>query len=283
LTARTPEFLPRLRRLVAVLALGIVASVTVPTTQARADTVTVFAAASLKTVLDELALTWAGTTPHQMIAAYGSSALLARQIEAGAPADLFISANSAWADYLEEQQLLQPDSRIDLLSNSLVMIAPAPDAGSDPTPLDVTSGTDFLARLGDAPLAMALIDAVPAGIYGQAALKNLGSWDQIAGQIAQTDNVRAALALVASGEAPLGLVYATDALAEPRVAVVATLPPASHPPIRYPAALIADSNNEAATELLDWLQSATASAIFQRHGFITRPAAAAPPSAGASQ
>ncbi|WP_235008386.1 molybdate ABC transporter substrate-binding protein [Candidatus Halocynthiibacter alkanivorans] len=279
MTTRTSEFLPhlpQLRRFLAVLAFGIAASVSVPAASARADTVTVFAAASLKTVLDELAVRWAQTSDHQLIASYGSSALLARQIEAGAPADLFVSANSAWADYLEDQQLLQPDSRVDLLSNSLVMIAPAPGAGGKAAPLDVSAGADIRARLGDAPLAMALINAVPAGIYGQAALKSLGSWDQIAGQVAQTDNVRAALALVASGEAPLGLVYATDALAEPRVSVVATLPPESHPPIRYPAALTADSNSQAAAELLRWLQAPVAKAIFQRHGFVTGTITAAP-------
>jgi molybdate transport system substrate-binding protein len=276
LTAFALKFLHRLRQLASVLALGIAASVIVLPTQADADTVTVFAAASLKTVLDELAVRWAQSSEHLLIASFGSSALLARQIQAGAPADLFISANSAWADYLDDQQLLKPGSRVDLLSNSLVMIAPAPGAGGTATPLDASSGADIRARLGDAPLAMALINAVPAGIYGQAALKNLGSWDQISGQIAQTDNVRAALALVASGEAPLGLVYATDALAEPRVAVVATLPPQSHPPIRYPAALTADSNSPVASELLRWLQAPAATAIFQRHGFVTGPTTTEP-------
>ena len=232
---------------------------------ARAD-VTVFAAASLAGALGDAAQAFeAQGGAHARLVFAGSSAL-ARQIEAGAPADLFVSANTEWMDALQSRALIDPETRVDLLGNSLVLVGPAPVTPVAPAALDLT------ALLGGGRLAMALVDAVPAGIYGRAALQSLGQWDAVAPQVAQADNVRAALALVATGEAPLGVVYATDAVAEPRVGVVMTFPEGSHPPITYPAAVTMGAAEAAqARAFLDWLQSAEAQAIFARHGF-TRPA-----------
>jgi len=244
--------------IVAVAALGLAG-----TGQARAAEVTVFAAASLKNALDEVAAGWQAATGNTVSISYAGSARLARQIEQGAPADLFISANTAWMDHLDEAGLIDEASRRDLLGNRLVLVA----HGRDVAPVDLAPGADLAHRLGDGRLAMALVDAVPAGIYGKAALEGLGLWASVADRLAQTDNVRAALALVALGEAPLGIVYATDAVAEDRVTVVATFPEDSHPPIVYPVALTVEGTRSAAVDLLAWLGSAAARGSFERQGF----------------
>lgn len=230
---------------------------------ARAAEVTVFAAASLRNALDEVAAGWQATTGNTVSISYAGSARLARQIEQGAPADLFISANVAWMDHLEAAGLIDRASRRDLLGNRLVLVA----HGRNAAPVELVEGDDLARRLGDGRLAMALVDAVPAGIYGKAALEELGLWATVADRTAQTDNVRAALALVALGEAPLGIVYATDAVAEPGVTVVATFPASSHPPIVYPVALTTEGGKPAALDLLAWLDSAAARAAFERQGF----------------
>lgn len=229
----------------------------------RADTLTVFAAASLKTALDEVTEAFAVETGDRVVASYAGSSALARQIQMGAPADLFLSANPGWMDLLETDGLLAPNSRTDLLTNRLVLIAPA----DSPLALDLTPETDLATALGRDRLAMALAEAVPAGIYARAALQSLGLWDSVKDRTAQTDNVRAALRLVALGEAPLGIVYATDASAEPRVRILATFPTGSHPPILYPAAILAEGDTPAARRLLAYLQGETARALFRRHGF----------------
>lgn len=226
---------------------------------ATADRLTVFAAASLKTVLEEIAADFTERTGHDVTLSVAGSAVLARQILAGAPADMFVSANPAWMDAVADD--LVPNTRRDLLGNHLVLIAPAP---SDPVALDAAA---FRSRLEAGPLALALVDSIPAGIYGKAALEAHDLWAQVADQTAQTDNVRAALALVALGEAPLGIVYATDAKADPRVSVVARFDPASHPPIRYPVAALTDS--EATRAFLAFLS--TADATFAAHGFEVLP------------
>lgn len=227
---------------------------------ARADMpVTVFAAASLKSALDDLAATYA----HPVQISYGGSSTLARQIQHGAPADVFISANAAWMDVLEQDGLIIKDSRQSLLTNRLVLIA-GPDVDGD---LTIEPGFDLAGAIGRDHLAMALVNAVPAGIYGVAALQSLGVWEEVAPSVAQTDNVRAALMLVALGEAPYGIVYATDAAASPEVQVVGTFPEASHPPIRYPAALVTGANAAPARAFLDYLGTPAAGKIFQRHGF----------------
>lgn len=222
---------------------------------APADDITVFAAASTKSALDEVAADYEARTGQTVVLSYAGSSALARQIGLGAPADLFLSANPGWMDYLEDLGAIISDSRRDLLGNSLVVIA---HGQAEPLHL-----TDLPGAVGQDHVAMALVDAVPAGIYGKAALATLGLWDDLAPHVAQTDNARTALALVATGEAPFGIVYATDAAAEPRVAIVAHVPPDSHPPITYPAAAI----TEAGLPFLDHLASDSARAAFARHGF----------------
>ncbi|WP_193141476.1 MULTISPECIES: molybdate ABC transporter substrate-binding protein [unclassified Meridianimarinicoccus] len=229
---------------------------------ARAEEVTVFAAASLKTALDEVATGWEATTGHDLRAAYAGSSGLARQIAQGAPAEVFLSANTAWMDWLEAEGAIDPVSRRALLGNRLVLVGPTGAA-----PLDLSGLTR---DLGEGRLAMALVDAVPAGIYGRAALENLGLWAELQSQVVEADNVRAALALVALGAAQMGIVYGTDAQAEPRVAVRAEFDPRSHPPILYPAALMPDAS-AAAAAFLTYLSGPEASAVFARHGFTVMP------------
>jgi molybdate transport system substrate-binding protein len=176
---------------------------------------------------------------------------------------LFISANAEWMDYLAERGLIVAESRIDLLGNRLVLVAPA-DSG---IAVDIAPGFDLAGALGDGHLAMANTDAVPAGIYGKQALTALGVWESVAPRVAQAQDVRAALALVALGEAPLGIVYATDAGAEPGVRIVAAFPEETHDRIIYPAALVAGAENEAARSLLDFLRSDAAAPFFEAEGF----------------
>ncbi|WP_372884275.1 molybdate ABC transporter substrate-binding protein [Shimia sp.] len=233
---------------------------------AFADTLTVFAAASLKTALDTIGADFTEATGHRLRISYAGSSALARQIQLGAPADVFVSANIAWMDLLAADGLLADDSRFDLASNALVVIAPR--AAPRPQPLSLTEPGAFAARLGDGPLAMAMVRAVPAGIYGKEALGHIGLWPEIAHRVAQTDNVRAALALVAAGEAPLGIVYHSDALAEETVVVVAEIPPDSHAPITYPAAAVAEGNRALAAQFLDFLKTPAARKILTDQGFL---------------
>lgn len=226
---------------------------------AQAERVTVFAAASLKEALEDVARTFAADTGHDVVPVLAGSSALARQIEQGAPADIFISANPAWMDRLDDRGHLRPGTRSDLLGNRLVLIA----RGAEGPPLPL--GPDLAAKLDGGRLAIALTEAVPAGLYGKAALTTLGLWPALRPHLAEADNTRAALALVALGAAPLGIVYATDAAAEPRVHVAATFPNGSHPPIVYPAAQITDS--AAAAAFLTALKSPAAAEIFQAHGF----------------
>lgn len=229
----------------------------------RAGDLTIFAAASLRTALDEANEAWRQEAASAAIGVFAASNALAAQIAEGAPADVFISADAAWMDDLAAKGLLRPQSRIDLLGNSLVLVAPAGEA----SPIDLTPPVDLGNRLGDSRLAVGDTEAVPAGRYAKAALEALGAWAHVRDHLAEQANVRAALALVARGEAPLGIVYLTDARAEPAVAVVATFPPASHPAIVYPAAITASSTNPAAERYLAFLRGPVATAIFRRHGF----------------
>lgn len=224
----------------------------------------VFAAASLKESLDEAAraYTASGGPPVQL--SYAASSALARQIAQGAPADVIMSADLEWMDWLEQQQLIDSATRHDLLGNALVLVAPA---NGDVTPVTLDRGTDLRPRLGEGRLAVALVDSVPAGKYARQAFQALGMWPALASRVAEGDSVRAALMLVARGEAPLGVVYASDALAEPRVRVVATFPSGSHPPIVYPVARVAASDHDSAAAFIAWLASPGAAAIFRRHRF----------------
>lgn len=229
----------------------------------RAEQVVVFAAASLAGPLDEVAAAWEAETGHEVVISYGGSAAMAQQIRQGAPADLFISANEDWMDVLEAEGLILPGSRADLLTNRLVLIRHGPTNML----LPVVEGLDLKALLDGGKLAMGLTTSVPAGIYGRAALEHFGLWDDVAGQVAEVDSVRAALMLVALGEAPLGIVYETDARTEPRVSVIATFPEDSHPPIVYPLAEIAGNGSDNASFLRRYLVGADARRIFESHGF----------------
>lgn len=235
---------------------------------AGAAEVTVFAAASLKNALDAAAAVWQADTGNTVVISYGGSPALARQIEQGAPADIFISASKAWMDALSDAALIRPQSRRDLFGNTLVLIA----AGSNAAPVDLTPALDLAALLGDGKLSMALVDAVPAGQYGKEALETLGLWSGVAASVAQSENVRAALALVATGEAPYGIVYGSDAVADDsaddRVSVVGTFPADSHQPIVYPAAVLASSTKPEAAAFLASLTSDAAAAIFAAQGFV---------------
>lgn len=242
------------------LALRVLFAVVLMTGVARAD-ITVFAAASLKGGLDEAAAAWSAESGQRVRLSFAGSSALARQIMQGAPADIFISASPDWMDVVEAEGLLADDTRRDLLANRLVLIGPG---GAPSTPL--SRKTDIAAMLGDGKLAMALVEAVPAGIYGKASLEWFGFWPALKEHVAQVDNVRAALALVAWGEAPLGVVYATDAAAEPKVSVIAMFPAESHPPIVYPAAVIKGADDSAGS-LLAYLASPAGGAFFQARGF----------------
>jgi molybdate transport system substrate-binding protein len=230
---------------------------------AFAADVTVFAAASLKEAMDEQARNFDAATGNRTIVSYGASNALAKQIESGAPADLFISADLEWMDYLDQRKLLAPGTRANLLRNTLVLVAPATSAST----LKIGPGFDLASALGSGKLAMANPDSVPAGKYGKAALEKLGVWPSVELRVARTDTVRAALALVARGEAPFGIVYRTDAMADKGVKIVDTFPGATHPPIAYPIAIVAASKSTAAKPLLDYLRSAPALPAWEKHGF----------------
>jgi molybdate transport system substrate-binding protein len=230
--------------------------------QPRAD-VTIYAAASLRDALDELAQEYERQGRGKAAVSYAGSPALARQIEKGAPADIFISADTDWMDYLAKLGLIRIETRVTLLSNRLVLIAPA---GSR-TEIKIGPGFPLAASLGDRRLAMADPDSVPAGKYGKAALEALGVWKDIAPKVARTENVRAALALVVRGEAPFGVVYRTDALEERRVRVIGEFSRSLHPEIVYPAAVTTGARSKIAYEYLRYLRSTTAHAVWQRHGF----------------
>lgn len=228
----------------------------------QAADVMVFAAASMKGALDEIAAQFEAETGNSVTLSYAGSNALAKQIIQGAPADIFISAAVNWMDEVEKSG--EVVSRHDLLGNSLVLVAKA-DAAQ---PVDIAEDFDLAALLGGDKLSMALVDSVPAGQYGKAALQSLGIWDKVEGSVAQSDNVRAALTLVSRGEAPYGIVYATDAAADPAVAVVGTFPADSHPPIIYPAALLKSAQDAADKAFYDRLSSDAAKAVFRSQGFI---------------
>jgi molybdate transport system substrate-binding protein len=225
---------------------------------ARAQAPTVLAAASLKEALDEVASSY----PGRPVIAYGSSAALARQIENGAPADIFISADLDWMDYVEKKNLLAPGTRSNLLGNRLVLIAPA----KQPVKLQPAPGFPIAMALGSGRIALAEPNSVPAGKYAKAAFEKLGVWDQVAPRVAAAENVRAALALVSRGETPLGVVYQTDANAERGVVVAGVFPADTHPPIVYPIAALKGAK-PGATAFLEFLSQPRARQIFERHGF----------------
>jgi molybdate transport system substrate-binding protein len=225
--------------------------------------VVVFAAASLKNALDRIGKHWEGTAGKKATLSFAASSALAKQIESAAPADLFVSADLKWMDWLAERKLINDASRKMLLGNTLVLIAPKDST----TTLKIEKGFKLAEALGDGRIAMGETSSVPAGVYGKAALTNLGVWDQVSAKVAGAENVRVALAYVARGETPLGIVYATDAKSDPNVKVVDTFPADSHPPIVYPVALTASSANPDAKAFLEFLSSTDATKIFEEEGF----------------
>ncbi|NVP56163.1 molybdate ABC transporter substrate-binding protein [Mycoplana rhizolycopersici] len=227
------------------------------------DKVTVFAAASLKNALDAANAAWTKESGKETTVSYAASSALAKQIEAGAPADVFISADLAWMDYVAGKKLIRDGTRSNFLGNRIVLVAPK-DAAKR---VEIKEGLDLAALVGDGKLAMGAVDSVPAGKYGKAALEKLGIWPSIEGKVAGAESVRAALALVSRGEAPYGIVYATDAAADPGVSVVGTFPEDSHPPIVYPIAVLSESENAGAGAYLDYLTSDKAAPFFTEQGF----------------
>jgi molybdate transport system substrate-binding protein len=223
----------------------------------------VLGAASLQESLNAAADAWAAKGHARPVISLAASSALAHQIEAGAPADVFISADEKWMDDVAGKGLIRAASRVDLLTNSLVLVAPV----DSKVKLKIVKGFPLAQALGDSKLATGTVNAVPAGIYARQALIALGVWDQVSGKIAGTDSVRSALALVKRGEATLGVVYGTDAKAEPGVRVVDVFPAASHDPIRYPAAVLTASTNPDAAGFSKFLQSGAGKAIFRRFGF----------------
>ncbi|MFH6786082.1 MULTISPECIES: molybdate ABC transporter substrate-binding protein [Methylobacterium] len=242
----------------------LLAAGTSVTGAAAAEPTTVFAAASLKNALDEAGKAFTAESGIPVRASYAASSALARQIEQGAPADLFASADLEWMDYLAARKLIRPGTRVNLLANRLVVVAPKDSAAAE-----AAFTPEWFARaLGpDGRLATGEVNAVPIGKYAKAAFEKLGLWAQVQPRLAQADNVRAALALVSRGEAPLGVVYESDAKSDPGVKVVGVFPEGSHPPVIYPFAVTADAKGEGGPRFLTYLRSKAARRFFEAQGF----------------
>jgi molybdate transport system substrate-binding protein len=231
----------------------------------KTEPLTVFAAASLKESLDEAAAAYQKSSGQTVRVSYAASSALARQIEQGAPADVFLSADLEWMDYLQQRKLVDPATRRNLLGNTLVLVAPAT---GNITPVELKPGVDLFPRLGEkGRIALGLTTSVPAGKYAKAAFTSLGVWKSLEPRVAEAESVRAALMLVARSEAPLGVVYGSDALAEPQVRILAVFPERTHAPIVYPVARIAASKHPRAAAFVRWLSTPAASKIFRAHGF----------------
>jgi molybdate transport system substrate-binding protein len=229
-----------------------------------AEDVVVFAAASMKTALDAVAADFQAATGHTVTISYGGSNALAKQIIEGAPADIFVSAAVNWMDEVEKAGVVVEGTRRDLFGNALVLIA----HGKDAAPVEIGPGFDLAGLLGDGKLSMAMVDSVPAGQYGKASLEFLGLWPSVEASVAQSENVRAALTLVSTGEAPLGIVYATDAVSDDNVTVVGTFPADSHEPIIYPGAVLTGSADAADKAFFEALSSDAGDARFVEQGFV---------------
>lgn len=247
------------------VALSIVVAALGGVTPARAaDRITVFAAASLRNALDDANAAFGKATGLSVTASYAASSALVKQIEQGAPADILISADLEWMDYAAAQRLIKPNTRVNMLGNRLVLIA-AKD--SKLGAIDIAPGFDIAKLAGGGRIAVANVQAVPAGRYAKQALQSLGAWSAAEPRLAMAENVRAALAYVARGETAIGIVYATDAKAEPGVKVIGVFPESSHPPVTYPMAATASSTNAGVARYLEFLRSNAAQAIFERYGF----------------
>jgi molybdate transport system substrate-binding protein len=245
------------------IAVSLVLGVSAQGAVAQTRPVLIFAAASLKNALDDISAAWTRETGRKAAISYAGSNVLAKQIEAGAPADIFVSADLDWMDDVASKGFVRSGTRVNLLGNALVLVAPK-DSNA---PIEIRPGFDLAAALGAGRLAMGNVDAVPAGRYAKAALEKLGIWNSVKDKVAQAENVRAALLFVSRGEAPLGIVYRTDALSDPGVKIVAELPAGAYPPIVYPVALLKGSQNPDARAFLDFLRSGPAKALFEKQGF----------------
>jgi molybdate transport system substrate-binding protein len=234
------------------------------------EQITVFAAASLKNAIDDANAAFTKATGVKVTASYAASSALAKQVEQGAPADIFISADLQWMDYVGERKLIKPDTRVNLLGNRLVLIAPA---DSKITSMTIGQGFDIAKLAGSGRIAVADVNAVPAGRYAKAALEKLGAWAAAEPKLAQAENVRATLAFVARDETPIGIVYETDAKAEPKVKIIGGFPDSSYPPVTYPAAATAATTKQSVPQYLHFLRSPAAKAIFEKYGFsfLIRP------------
>lgn len=231
------------------------------------DSVTVFAAASTTNAVTEIGKMFTDKGMGKFVPSFASSSTLAKQIENGAPANVFISADKQWMDYLEEKKMTVPSSRLDLLGNRIVLIAPAD--GNAKT-VEIGPGFDLVKLLGNGRLAMGDPDHVPVGIYGKQALENLGIWKDVEPKLARSSDVRAALTLVERGETPFGIVYATDAAISDKVKVVGTFPENTHPPVVYPMALVKGNDTEVAKSFFAFLKTDEAKAVFKKYGFTVR-------------
>jgi molybdate transport system substrate-binding protein len=231
---------------------------------ARAQELTVFAAASLTDAMKDVSAQWAQAGHAPLRLSFGSSSTLARQIEQGAPANVFASADEKWMDYLADKKLIALDTRKDLLGNDLVLVVPA----DKPQHVAIKPGFDLLAMLGPSGRAATGDPAhVPVGIYAEQALKKLGLWDAVAPRLARTDDVRSALLLVERGEAPAGIVYATDAAVSKAVMIAGTFPADSHDPVSYPFAVVKSADTPEARALMTFLAGPQARDIFVKRGF----------------
>jgi molybdate transport system substrate-binding protein len=256
-------------RLLAILGLfGALAGA--PQSLAAEESITVFAAASLKNALDDANAAFTKATGIKVVASYAASSALVKQIEQGAPADVFISADLRWMDYATGHKLIKPDTRVNLLGNKLVLIAP-PDTKLDH--VAIGNGFDIAKLAGDGRIAVADVKAVPAGTYAKAALQSLGAWNAAESKLAMAENVRATLAFVARGETAIGIVYETDAKIEPKVKIVGVFPDESYPPVTYPVAATAATSKPAVARYLNFLRTGVAKAIFEKYGFsfLIRP------------
>jgi molybdate transport system substrate-binding protein len=237
--------------------------------QAQQKTITVFAAASMKNALDDISAAFTKSTGIKVVASYAASSALIKQIENGAPADVFASADLDWMDYGARNKLIKDDTRVNLLGNRLVLIAPRDSKLGNVT---IAPGFDLAKLAGDGRIVTGDVRAVPVGKYAKAALEKLGAWAAAEPKFAMTENVRAALTLVARGEAALGIVYETDAKVEPNVKIIGAFAADSHPPIVYPVALTVNAKPDAG-QYLAFLRSQAAKAVFETYGFtfLVRP------------
>jgi len=233
----------------------------------ESESVTVFAAASTTNAVTEIGSLFENRKMGKFKSSFASSSTVAKQIEQGAPADIYISANIKWMDYLESKNMIEPGSRFDLLNNRIVLIAPKDSSISH---IDIRPGFDLVTLLGDGRFSMGDPDHVPAGIYGMKALEKLGVWASVEKRVARAKDVRAALALVERGETPLGQVYATDAAISDKVKIVGIFPLECHPPVVYPVAVVAGHKSKVAMLFIDFLKGPEARSVFEKYGFTVK-------------